>query len=143
MKKVPLFILTCVLCAGFFATKRAFSAITFRAAGNTLVHTSFHVAHSSSVLRSPLSLVFPYESFSPAVCRRPLSLFWLDNNFDDYYFHRAELTVPSNPATFTRIGQDMLFRKGNSYLLIPQTLTLRLSNDFQPANPTLHLRKPD
>jgi hypothetical protein len=101
-------------------------------------------APSSSVLRSPLSLVFPYEAFNHTVCRRPVFLFWMKNSFNDFYLHRVDLTIPSNPANFTRVGQNMLFQNGNSFLLVPQTLTLRLNNNFQPIpNPTLHLRKPD
>lgn len=145
MKKKTLFISLFALGLGIFCCERGFSAIMVNRTSAEAAYPTLNLTISaSSVLNAPLSLVFPYESFNHTVCRRPSSLFWINQDFDHYYLHRVEFTVPSNPANFTRVGQNVLFQSGNSYLLVPQTLTLRLTNDFGPiGNPTIQIRKPD
>lgn len=144
MRKTYRLIWISALCLGIFCCVQGFSALAAKKDAPRAAYPSFNFMHSSSVLNSPLTLVFPYESFTHAVCRKPDFLFWSNSSFNQYYFHRAELVVPSNPANFTRVSENILFQSGNSYLVIPQTLTLRLNNNFQPIpNPTLNLHKPD
>lgn len=145
MKRTPTILLSILfLGMSLVCYKSGFSGISVKNSARS-AYPSVHLLLSpTSVLHSPLSLVFPFESFNHPVCRRPTFLFWESNSLTQYYFRQSELNMPSATTGFMRINQDITFQSGNSYLLIPQTITLRLNDNLQPIpKPTLNIHRPD
>lgn len=144
MKKISLYVWIFALCLSVFCCERSFSAIAVKSPAHFTAYPSINLEAPSSVsvLRSPLSMVFPFESLNHTICRKPISLFWINTSFENFYFSNVKLATPA--ASNLQLDQDILFQSGHSYLLVPQKLTLQFNNGFRPmTNPTLQVRKPD
>jgi hypothetical protein len=105
-------------------------------------------ATSSPLLRSPLRLLFPFEAFTRhEVCRRPLYLYSARFNAPQLSdFHYNGLFFGTRPATpgYIRLDEKLTFRKGNSFLLVPQSLTLPVNPGLQPLpRPSMNIPLPD
>lgn len=100
-----------------------------------------------SVLRSPLSLLFPFESFRHEVCRKPAFLFSTplpNNNLSGYQF--SGVLFKTNPigTHYIRLNEQLTFRKGNSYFVLPHMSTLPADPGLNRVPlPTVNLPRPD
>lgn len=105
-------------------------------------------AASTPLLRSPLRLLFPFEAFTHhEVCRRPLYMYSSrfsaprlgDFEYSGLFFN----TRPAAPG-YIRLNEKLTFRKGNSFLLVPQSLTLPVNPGLQPLpRPSMNIPLPD
>ncbi|HEX5553271.1 MAG TPA: hypothetical protein VFX43_08480 [Chitinophagaceae bacterium] len=101
---------------------------------------------STSVLRSPMNLLFPFESFSyNEVCRRPAFEFPLpETHFTGYGYSGLFFKTSTIGTGYIRLNEKLTFQKGNSFLLVPHALTLPVHPDMQQLpKPTLNLPAPD
>jgi hypothetical protein len=98
------------------------------------------------LMRSPLSLLFPFGAFTHHdVCRRPFydlqfTSTWLGGfHYTGMFFHTG-----SAGSGYIRLHEKLTFQKGNSFLLVPQSLTLPASPALPPLpKPGMNIPLPD
>lgn len=100
-----------------------------------------------SIVRSPLHMLFPFASFRHEVCRRPAFIFSLPLPDTDLSTYRlGGVFFKTNPIgnRYMRLDEQLAFRKGNSYLLLPHTAILptQPEPDRLPL-PTMNLPRAD
>lgn len=143
MKKISFTVAILALCISILSCESVFSAVLANNA-RPKVYPVVNLLAAPSVLHSPLRLVFPYESFNHAVCRKPAFLFLTDQRLSDFYFSRVSFNTQPLGNNYLKINQNITFKRGNSYLLIPKGVTLPLNENFgRFPKPTLNLHKPD
>jgi hypothetical protein len=145
MKKIPLTIWAFVLCGCLLISQDILSGISYRTAAKGAAYPAITRDFSYSVLRSPLNLLFPFESFSHEVCRRPSTTFSLNMpNLMTYQYTGMFLKNTMTGSNYIRISENLTFKKGNSFLLVPHTLTLPVQPDLQRMpKPTMSIPRPD
>lgn len=104
-------------------------------------------AFAPSLLRSPLNLLFPFESFKHEVCRKPAFLFSLPLPQDDlsgYQFTGVFFKANAIGTHYIRLNEHLTFRKGNSYLLLPHMATMPATPGLDRMTlPTVNLPRAD
>lgn len=104
-------------------------------------------AFAPSILRSPLNLLFPFESFKHEVCRKPVFLLSIplpDNDLSGYHFTGALFKSKAIGTHYIRLNEHLTFRNGNSYLLLPHMSTLPADPELNRVPlPTVNLPRPD
>ena len=134
------------LCVSLLLSQHMLYGGTARDIGYPL-HAYPSVYRAPSVLRSPLNMLFPFESFKHEVCRRPvfsISLPLPATDMADYHFTGVLYKSSAIGPRYIRLNEQLTFRKGNSYLLLPHMATLPTDPDLSRVPlPTVNLPRPD
>lgn len=100
-----------------------------------------------SILRSPLHMLFPFESFKHEVCRKPVFSFSIplpSSDVSDFHFTGVLFKANAIGPHYIRLNEQLTFRKGNSYLLLPHMSTMPADPDLNRVPlPTVNLPRPD
>lgn len=143
MKRVSLTILAVVLagCAGLFG--KSFSGAPSAMPVSRTLHSPMGFISPLFVEHSPLNFIFSLEPLDHQVCRKPLLFFSGKDPLAAGYHYKGMFfqTAPIG-SNYLRVNGNVVFQKGNSFLLLPNTFTLPLNSPVQQL-PTMTLPKAD
>lgn len=94
-----------------------------------------------------MNLLFPFESFHHEVCRRPAFSILLplpEHNLSGLQYTGVYFKSHPIGTDYIRMTENLAFRKGNTYLLLPHMLTLPVQPGLGHLPiPTMSFPRPD
>jgi hypothetical protein len=132
MKKTSHIILIFLLCGYFLSFGNAVSGTPLDAAplNSSFYAPGVHVNTPFFVKHSPLNFLFSFESFDHRVCRKPVFLFYAPfPSFDNLNYSHVLFKTSALGPNYLRVNENITFRNGNTFLLIPHSFTLPVNSE--------------
>jgi hypothetical protein len=146
MKKASLAISTILLAGFLLFSVEMLSGSPLSASAAAPSGYPASVTGTMPLMRSPLNLLFPFGAFTHHdVCRRPFydlqfTLPWPGG----FHYTGTFFRTGSAAGGYIRLHEKLTFQKGNSFLLVPQSLTLPASPALPPLpKPGMNIPLPD